>query len=134
MYLFLKKPIVYQKLGISPKKIKFLRVPTVQSLSFSLKLCACVLLRNAYKMVLRKLHVFWIDRSKSKNKTKKSTHRFLDIATYNIYAKFQGKIVNPTLVEAPGSLRFLNKRNCFFCKKQVFIKNRLSVFFSAEPV
>ena len=31
-------------------------------------------------------------------------------------AKFQGKIVNPTLVGAPGSVRFLNKRHWFFAK------------------
>ena len=37
-------------------------------------------------------------------------------STYNTCAKFQGKIVNPTLVGAPGSFRFLNKSHEFFVK------------------
>ena len=50
-----------------------------------------------------------VDLKKTKQKqNKKSTHRFLGIATYNICAEFQGKSVNPALAEAPGSSRFLN--------------------------
>ena len=45
-------------------------------------------------------------RKQSKNKTKTSTHRFLGNATYNACAKFQGKLVNPTLNGAPGTFRF----------------------------
>ena len=61
-------------------------------------------------------------RIQSKNKTKKSTHRFLGIATYTTCAKFQGKILNPTLVGAAGSLRFLKKRNCLFAKDKPLSK------------
>ena len=66
-----------------------------------------------------------VDLRKQKNKTKNSTHRFLGIATNNTCAKFQGKKVNPTLVGAPGSLCFLNKRHCFLqrtslCQYQYF--------------
>ena len=58
----------------------------------------------------------------NKNKTKKSTHRFLSIATYSTCAGFQGKILNPTLVGAPGILRFLNKRHWFFSKTKSLSK------------
>ena len=61
-------------------------------------------------------------RKQNKSKTKKSTNRFLGIATYNTCAKFQGKIVNPSLVGAPGSLRFLNKRHWFFAKNKSLSK------------
>ena len=44
------------------------------------------------------------------------------IVTYNTCAKFQGKIVNPTLVGAPGSLRVLNKRHRFFAKNKPLSK------------
>ena len=51
---------------------------------------------------------------KKTNKTKKkSTHRFLGNATYNTCAKFQGKIVNPTLVRALEGFRILNKSQGF---------------------
>ena len=55
-------------------------------------------------------------RKQNKSKTKKPTHRFLDIATYNTRAKFQGKIVNPTLDGAPGSLLFFKQKALFFAK------------------
>ena len=42
-------------------------------------------------------------RKQKKNKTDKSTHRFLNIAAYNTCENFQGKIVNPTLDRAPES-------------------------------
>ena len=48
--------------------------------------------------------------------------------------KFQGKIVNPTLVGAPGSLFFFKQKTLVFCKEQVCVKNLLSVYFNAEPV
>ena len=60
-------------------------------------------------------------------------HRFLDIATYNTYAKFQGKLVNPSLHGIAGILRFLNKRHCFLQRTGLFQKS-LPVFFNAEPV
>ena len=66
-------------------------------------------------------------------KTKKSTGRFLDIATYNTYTKFQGKIVNPNLDGAPGSLCLLNKGHCFLQRSDLCQKS-FTVFFSAEPV
>ena len=46
---------------------------------------------------------------RKQRKTKKSTHRSLGIATYNICGKLQGKILNPTSVGAPGILCFLNE-------------------------
>ena len=49
-------------------------------------------------------------------------HRFLGIAMQNTCAKFQGKIVNPNLVGAPESLRFLNKRHWFFEKNKSLSK------------
>ena len=58
--------------------------------------------------------ILWIDRSqqnKAKIKQKKSTHRFLGIATYNICSKCQGKIVTLILVGGSGSFRFLSKRH-----------------------
>ena len=61
-------------------------------------------------------------RKQNKKKTKKSTHKFLGIATYYACTKFQGKISNPTLVGAPGSLRFLNKRRRFFAKTKSLSK------------
>ena len=61
-------------------------------------------------------------RKQNKNKTKKSTHRFLDIDTYNTCAKFQGKIVNPTLDGAPGSLRFFKQKTLFFAKSRSLSK------------
>ena len=50
-----------------------------------------------------------------KNKTKKPTNKFLGIAMYTTCAKFQGKILNSTLVETAGILRFLKKKKLFFC-------------------
>ena len=68
-----------------------------------------------------KLSVKLVDlRKQNKNKIKKNLHT--GIATYNTCAKFQGKIVNPTLVGAPGSLRFLNKRHWFFAKNKSLSK------------
>ena len=55
---FLKRLIFYQKLGLLSKQIKI-----SEGSNFSLKFYACVLLRNAYKKVLRKLYFFWIGRS-----------------------------------------------------------------------
>ena len=46
----------------------------------------------------------------------------LGIATYTTCAKFQGKILNPTLVGAPGSLPFLNKRHWFFANTKPLSK------------
>ena len=56
-------------------------------------------------------------KKQNKSKTKNSTHRFLGIATNNTCEKFQGKKVNPTLVGAPGSLYFLNKRDIVFLQR-----------------
>ena len=61
-------------------------------------------------------------RIQNKNKIKKSAQKFLGIATYTTCTKFQGKISNPTLVGAAGSLRFLNKRHCFFAKDKPLSK------------
>ena len=55
---FVKRLIFYQKLGLLSKQIKI-----SEGSNFSLKFYACVLLRNAYKKVLRKLYFFWIGRS-----------------------------------------------------------------------
>ena len=60
--------------------------------------------------------------NKTKAKQKNPQTGFLGIATYNTCAKFQGKILNPTLVGAPGSLRFLNKRHWFFAKNKSLSK------------
>ena len=48
----------------------------------------------------------------------KSVKKIVCIATYNACAK----IVNPTLTGAPGSLRFLKKRPCFFAKNKSLSK------------
>ena len=56
-----------------------------------------------------------VDLKKTKQKQNKKIHtRYLGNATYNICAKCQGKIVNPTLVGAPGSFHFLNKKHDFW--------------------
>ena len=70
-------------------------------------------------------------RKENKSKTKKSAYRFLDIATYNICKKFQGKVVNPTLVGAPGSFCFLSKRYCFFAKNR-FLSKIAYQYFSLQ--
>ena len=59
-------------------------------------------------------------RKQNKNKIKKNPHT--GIATNNTCAKFQGIIVNATLVGAPGSLRFLNKRHWFFVQTKSLSK------------
>ena len=65
---------------------------------------------------------------RKQNKTKKSTHRFLGIATWNTCIKFQGKISNPTSVGTPGILRFLNKRHWFFGRASLCQKSLISIF------
>ena len=59
-------------------------------------------------------------RKQNKNRIKKNPDT--GIGMYNTCAKFQGKIVNPTLVGAPGSLRSLNKRHWFFAKNKSLSK------------
>ena len=83
--------------------------------------------------MLRKLYFFKFANLK-KTKQKNSTHKSLGVAAYNTCKKFQGKIVNPTLVGTPGSFFFffLKKRQLVFGKEQIFVKNHSPVFFSAE--
>ena len=53
---------------------------------------------------------------------------FLVNVKYNTCAKFQEKIVNRTLIGAPGSFHFFKLNN------KSLSKNHSSIFFSGEPV
>ena len=88
---------------------------------FSLKFWTYVLLRNAYKKVLRKCIFFlnwYILQLKIRKKIKEIHAQVFRHCYVQHMQKFQGKIVNPTLVGAPGSLFFLNKRHWFFAKNK----------------
>ena len=72
--------------------------------------------------MLRKLYFFKFANLK-KTKQKNSTHKSLGVAAYNTCKKFQGKIVNPTLVGTPGSFFFfLKKDNCSLVKNKSLSK------------
>ena len=96
------------------KRSKFLRVPRTRSY-YCLKFCAGVLLTNVYNKVLGKLFFFFL-----KNKTKKSTHRFLGIARYNTCANFREKS-KPYFSWSSWSSFFLKKKTLFFYKEQFFV-------------
>ena len=53
-------------------------------------------------------------KKQKKNKNKNIHNHVLEHATYNTAAKFQEKIINPTLFGVPGSFCFLSKRNGFW--------------------
>ena len=111
------------------KRSKFLKVPTQQSLLFFSEILR---IRSSLKCLQESLKSIFSElvylRKQNKNKTKKSTHRSLDIATYNTCAKFQGKIINPALDGAPRSLCFLNKRHCFLQRTGLYQKSLTSIF------
>ena len=56
-----------------------------------------------------------VDLKKTKQKQNQNIHiQVLGKAGYSTCSKFQGKLVNPTLVGAPGTFSFLNKRHSFW--------------------
>ena len=99
------------------KRSKFLRVPRTRSY-YCLKFCACVLLTNVYNKVLGKLFFFFF-----KNKTKKSTHRFLGIATYNTCANFREKS-KPYFSWSSWSSFFFKKKNIVFLQRTILCQHQ----------
>ena len=108
-----------------------------QSLLIFYEILRNVLLSNAYKNV-RKI-VYFLNRqilkkqSKIKKKQNKSTHthRFSGIVMHNTCTNFQGKIVSPTLVEAPGSFRLLKQKTQFLIKGK-FLSKITYHYFSVQ--
>ena len=106
---FWKNLIVYPKLGLSSKRIKISKGSNSAVCSFPPEFISYVFSSEMHTKKCYENSIFseLVDlRKQNKNKTKKSTQRFLGIVTYNSCANFQGKVLNPTLVAAPGSLLF----------------------------
>ena len=125
LFIFEKDLLFTRNQFFCLKRSKFLSDPTQESLLFFSEVLRMRFPQKYLQKGVKKILFFseLVDfRNKTKTKQKKSRHRFLGIATYNPCAKFQGKIVNSTLVGAPRSLCFLNQRHWFFPKNKSLSK------------
>ena len=130
---FWKRLIVYQKLGLSSKRSKFLGVPNQQS---SLFFSEILHMYYAYKKVFKKVYFFWIGRSlKTKQKENIKIHSQVFKHCYVQHmCKISRKNMKSYFSWSSWKSSFFKQKTLLFCKDQVFVKNHLSVFFSAEPV